>query len=260
LSGGCEVNAKKAIDASLNERCQESLDLGEEGPDQEVEGELEEKIIKTILYDDWEQVLILMTQDMDPWDIDIVKLSEKFTKYIKVIHSRNLRVPARIILASSIIYRMKCEVLPIWESEEKDEENNEDLDKEEFIEAGPEIKIPPLYLPVKREVKRKITLDELVEALNKAMKVRKKRIMRQIVVLEMNQKNFTEHMEKFYEKILEILESEGLIFFSEFEKNKRKEEIIRDFASLLQLMKDKKIVCEQKELFDEILIKKVEAS
>jgi len=256
------VDAKNSIETPLNEREQnESLGLGEEGPDQEVEGELEEKIIKTILYDDWEQVLILMTQDMDPWDIDIVKLSEKFTKYIKAIHSRNLRVPARIILASSIIYRMKCEVLPIWESEESDEEREDgDLREEEFIETGSEIKIPPLYLPVRREVKRKITLDELVEALNKAMKVRKKKIMSQIVVLEMNQKNFMEHMEKFYEKILEILEKDGLIFFSKLEKNKRKEEIIRDFASILQLMKDKKIVCEQRELFDEILIRKVEAS
>ncbi len=236
-------------------------DLGEEGPDQKpkVNEELEEKIIKMILYDDWEQVLILLTQDMDPWDIDIVKLSEKFTKYIKAIHSRNLRVPARIILASSIIYRMKCDVLPIG-VEDKNEEKEEVEETEEFIEVERDIKIPPLYLPVKRDVKRKITLDELVEALNKAMKVRKKRIMRKIVVLEMNQKNFTEHMEKFYEEILKILENENLILFSQFEKNKRKEEIIRDFASLLQLMKDGKIKCEQKDLFDEIFITKAEAS
>ncbi len=216
----------------------------------------EEEIIKTILYDDWEQVLILLAQDMDPWDIDIVKLSNRFTSYIRKVREMNLRVPARVILAASIIYRMKCEALFIGDMEGTNtvegEEGRDETSAENVIS---QLYIPPIRLPLRREVKRKITLEELVEALNKAMKVRKRRELREIISIELNQKDLTEHMEQLYHRILSFLEKEGLVFFSVLTQTKSKEEIIRDFASLLHLVSEERIICEQEELFGEILIK-----
>ncbi len=216
----------------------------------------EEEIIRTILYDDWEQVLILLAQDMDPWDIDIVKLSNRFTAYIKKMRAMNLRVPARVVLAASIIYRMKCDQLILDKIEETnsvgDFNLNDDEVKDEFTR---DIYIPPIKLPLKREVKRRITLEELVEALNKAMKVKRRRELREIITLELNQKDLTQHIERLYERILKFLRSEGFVFFSTLVGTKPKEAVIRDFTSLLHLMNDERIVCEQKELFGEILIR-----
>ena len=216
----------------------------------------EEEIIRTILYDDWEQVLILLAQDMDPWDIDIVKLSNRFTAYIKKIREMNLRVPARIILAASIIYRMKCDALFLQEMEDSAADMQAELlDSESDAEMMEQIYIPPIRLPLRRQVKRRITLEELVEALNKAMRVKKRRELREMITLELNQKDLTEHIEKLYQKILEFLEKEGLVFFSELVGSKPKEAVIRDFTSLLHLMNEERVICEQEELFGEILIR-----
>ena len=220
----------------------------------------EEELIRAILYDDWEQVLIMLVQDMDPWDIDIVKLSDRFTTILQKMRDENLRIPARIILAASIIYRMKCEALMGVEAEGKADEQTQQeqqgTEEQAQLGGGQQVVIPPLRLPIRREFKRRITLEELVEALNKAMKVKKRRELRHFMVnLELNQKDFSEHIEKIYERILQLLYPSGVVFFSELVKSKTKEEIIRDFASLLHLIRDEKIVCEQPVLFGEILIK-----
>ncbi len=221
------------------------------------EKDYEDELINAVLYDDWEQVLIMLVQDMDPWDIDIVKLSDRFTVLLRKIREENLRIPARIILAASIIYRMKCEALMGCEEEKThtSQEEQKEVEQEQEGNVMQPVMLPPIRLPIRREVKRRITLEELVEALNKAMKVKKRRELRRIITLELNQRDFMEQIEKLYEKILQMLFPAGVVFFSELVKDKPKEEIIRHFTYLLHLMRDEKVVCEQPVMFGEILIK-----
>ncbi|MBU4246650.1 MAG: segregation/condensation protein A, partial [Nanoarchaeota archaeon] len=70
-----------------------------------------EKILTYISTDDWENVLFSLTRDMNPWDVDLIKLSERFTSFIQTLQKRDLRAPSRIILAAAIIYRLKSETL-----------------------------------------------------------------------------------------------------------------------------------------------------
>ena len=47
--------------------------------------------------------------EMDPWDIDIAKATEKFLQYIDSLERRDLRIPARTLLYASILLRMKSD-------------------------------------------------------------------------------------------------------------------------------------------------------
>ena len=47
--------------------------------------------------------------EIDPWDIDIAKATEKFLQYIDSLEKRDLRIPARTLLYASILLRMKSD-------------------------------------------------------------------------------------------------------------------------------------------------------
>ncbi|MEO2151724.1 MAG: 50S ribosomal protein L7/L12, partial [Thermococcus sp.] len=66
---------------------------------------------------------------VDPWNIDIVDLTEKYIQRLREMKELDLRVSARAILAASILVRMKSEAL-LYEEEESEEEEKEE--KTEF--------------------------------------------------------------------------------------------------------------------------------
>ena len=49
--------------------------------------------------------------DIDPWDIDIARTTEKFLLYIDSLEKRDLRIPARTLLYASILLRMKSDTM-----------------------------------------------------------------------------------------------------------------------------------------------------
>jgi chromatin segregation and condensation protein Rec8/ScpA/Scc1 (kleisin family) len=67
----------------------------------------------------WEDVImkVVAEEQMDPWSIDIVKLSEVFLVYLEKMEYLDMRIPGRFILISAILLRMKSDVLA--EKEEK---------------------------------------------------------------------------------------------------------------------------------------------
>jgi len=97
--------------------------------------------------------------DVDPWDIDLVKLCHL---YIKEIRKRELRISGNALLTAAVLLKMKSEIFD--EKEEKEE-------IEIKIEA-PDIEIIPIY----RKVERKVTVFELLSALQDAFELEKSRI------------------------------------------------------------------------------------
>ena len=57
---------------------------------------------KTILLD------LVESEKMDPWDIDVIVLAEKYIKKINDLETNNLRVPANAILACAILVKTKA--------------------------------------------------------------------------------------------------------------------------------------------------------
>ena len=73
---------------------------------------------------DFESVLkeIIVEEGLDPWNIDIVKLADSMLKYLSELEDVNFRIPARFILVSAVLLRLKSESLVEKEVEVRDPE------------------------------------------------------------------------------------------------------------------------------------------
>jgi len=130
----------------------------------------EDKMIRTIILgSDWQEVLasIVIEEGMDPKEIDIIKLAGQFTLYLQRLQKFDFRVPARFILISAILLWMKCEAL--FEEEEEIRKEKEQLPPIDITN------IPQLSAPIERRPTRKVTLDELITALNKAFEFKERK-------------------------------------------------------------------------------------
>ncbi len=110
--------------------------------------------------------------EIDPWDIDIAKTTEKFLKYIDSLEKRDLRIPARTLLYASVLLRMKSDSM----EEQKVEEPEPEMEEPEAVEVEEMGTLP--RPPVRRHTKRPVTLDELISELKKAEMVGRRKAMR----------------------------------------------------------------------------------
>jgi segregation and condensation protein A len=214
-------------------------------------------LVSLIDVPEWKTILLdlVSSERMDPWNIDIIFLSEKYLQKINSMEKMDLRVPANAILASAILLRAKARLLKIPSIEEETEKNGVDKIIEEFI---PELK----DMRTLRE--GKISLDELVDAIEGIVEQTKRK---QIKLREMpelkfhvpiSDENITEKMEKVYARIKELVDSEGLVLFSTLTEDSD-EHLIETFIPLLFLNNENKINLWQEEWFGEIFISLREA-
>ena len=65
----------------------------------------------------WKQVLIelVMTERLDPWNIDIVVVADSFFNYVKKMEKFDFHIPANIILASAILLKYKSNAIRFYE-------------------------------------------------------------------------------------------------------------------------------------------------
>lgn len=216
-----------------------------------------ENIVSLISVGDWGEVLKALTGDMDPWNIDLSVLNGRLTEHIEHMRKLDLRIPAKILLAAAIIYKLKSETIGGTDEGEVPEEEifSDDFSLEDAPVAVGSIVIPPIQLPLHRTPRRKITLDELVDALDKAMKIRTRREAREFFQMDLSGVDLTKSIEELYEKICAFLANGAKITFSTLlGDGTTKEKKIRAFNSMLHLASEGRIVCNQPELFGEIEI------
>jgi segregation and condensation protein A len=214
----------------------------------------ESNIIKTITNGaDFDDVLttIVVEQNLDPMNIDIVKLSDAFMGSLHAMKSFDFRIPARFILVASILLTIKCETIL-----EKEEQRLSKLEEDEIKTL--EINIPLLSAPIEREPTRKVTLSELISALNNSLEIKKKKEI--IERIETPEKPIiyikqAEDIDKRIEKIYVKIRSKGLMKFSDLVPAWRRKDIMHTFLPLLFLANQGRVTCEQPEMFKEIYIK-----
>lgn len=123
------------------------------------------------------QLLELVTgEKIDPWDVDIVLLTQKYLEKINGMVKLDFRIPGKAVITAAVLLRLKSETLM--------EKKLQDIGA---LRAGangglPRNLIVPELVPIRRVVERKITLVELVEALRGAFEVEKKKIHRKQVL------------------------------------------------------------------------------
>lgn len=239
-----------------------------------------EKISPTQVYDiitsrkpDWQTIIYEMvhTEQLDPWDIDLVILTKKYFEKIEELKEIDFYISSKVLLAASLLLRIKSEFLLNKYIKDIDEilfgrkkENQKIIEKIEIDESEIPILIPKT--PMSRL--RKVTLPELMMALNKAMNTESRRIKREVAIkrakklshvdiLQFKRIDLKDRIKRFYEKILSIIKGtekpKEKLTYSELTKNER-EEKIATFLPLLHLSNTKKIWIEQNNHLEEIWI------
>ena len=217
----------------------------------------------------WQEIIydLINTEQLDPWNIDIIILSDKYLEKIREIEEADFLVSSKVLLAASLLLRIKSEILLsryIKSIDEilfgKKESIKPKLERIELDDEIPEL-IPRSPLPRFK----KVTLKELMESLNKAIITENRRIKKEIISKNtLRESSFSLPKRKFSikNKINEIYrnltdrfkeKNEEKIPYSDFVNNNREEKIV-SFLPLLYLEDQKKIWLEQKVPFDEIHI------
>ena len=216
----------------------------------------------------WQEIIydLINTEQLDPWNIDIMILSDKYLEKIAEIEEADFFVSSKVLLAASLLLRIKSEILLnryIKSIDDilfgKKESIKTQIERIELNEDIPEL-IPRSPMPRFR----KVSLKELMESLNKAIITENRRIKKEIVIKNtLRESSFSLPKRKFSikDKIKEIYHNltswfkekdKDAITFNEFAKNK--EEKIISFLPLLYLEDQKKIWLDQKNPFEDINI------
>ena len=209
-------------------------------------------IVSFVVQPTWKELLIelVSTEQMDPWDIDVGIVAQKYLELIKGMQAMDLRVPANVILAAALLLRFKSENLTV--------EDEPDADTFEQIALRDEV-LPELVFRVNRPRRRRMTLDELMKSLEDVIrKGRKTPPPRQFLpalLIEVPELDMDQKMQKVYDKVVSLKDSEGIVLFSNLLEERSGEQIARHLLPVLHLVQEHKIHAWQDRFFGEIFIK-----
>ena len=204
------------------------------------------KILELIINgSDFQTVLkeIIIEEGLDPWNIDIVKLSDSLLKYLSQLREFNFRIPARFILVSSILLRLKSESLLKERKEEESKGETIDINDIEILEP-----------PIDRIPQRNITFEELTYALQKIIereKVEEKIRLNKQRKIEKLQKVVEIDIEDYIEKVFKELIKISKTNFFNLIRDKDLLDIARYFVALLHLANQQRIKIYQENLFED---------
>ena len=221
---------------------------------------------QTILYE------LIKTEEINPWDIDVSLLSQKYLETVRKLQDTNFFISGKVILASAILLKIKSEKLlyeniaafnsRMFSSDELEE--IEDFNDEKIQILKQDYGHPKLTIRTPLARKRKVTLQDLVSALEKALEIDKRRTLRRLEYeripenLKIPEKkiDISKIIKEVYDKIKNFFHSKEStqMTFSELVSSNNRDDKILTFVPLLHLANQSKITVDQNEHFGEIFI------
>jgi len=234
---------------------------------------MQEKLFNMLFEDDevtWQTMIyeLVRSEEMDPWDIDLKTLSTRFTDMVKNLKKFDFRISGKIILAAAVLLRLKSTKLLeqdinhlnqlIALSEEPEDDFFEEMDSTDYSGIDDDkFKLIP-RTPQPR--KRKVSVFDLVEALEKALEVKSRRVRfsddePQISIPEKS-KDITLIIKEIYDQIKTYFVQEKIqkLKFSELVSSDSRDEKVYAFMPLLYLDNQRKINLLQEQHLSEIEI------
>ncbi|MFH1751201.1 MAG: segregation/condensation protein A [Candidatus Micrarchaeota archaeon] len=206
----------------------------------------------------WREVLLeaISTQQMNPWEIDLVQVADAYLRKVREMHSMDLRIPANVILASALLLNYKAQALQLEEPEPQ---------PEPFVRPFENESIPELVFNPNLPRSRTITLIELIEAVEEVMHYERREIIpRQKadpLQIDMPKESINELMGSVHARATKLRDKENMVLFSELVKsfNGHGEEkaslYARHLPPVLHLIQEEKLFAWQDRLFGEIFLK-----
>ncbi|MFH1642126.1 MAG: ScpA family protein [Nanoarchaeota archaeon] len=215
---------------------------------------------QTIIYE------LINNGEIDPWDVNISSLTQKYIDMIKKLQGQDLRVSGKVLLAAALLLRIKSSRLMGRDLEnldrlfsQNDEEDDTLLFEEDSIVRGPEEKynlIPRTPQPRKR----KVSIYDLVGALEKALEVKKRRVIASIpptsIEIPKKKVDVGDLIKEVYGKIKNYFYqgTKERLTFSKLITENTKEAKIHTFIPLLYLSNQRKVDLAQYQHFGDIEI------
>jgi len=234
---------------------------------------------------DWQAIIydLIHSEQLDPWDIDIIVLTSKYFKRLHEIEDKlgedseepDFYVSSKVLLAASLLLRIKSEFLLNKSIKSIDEilfgrKEEERKIVERIIVEEDELPILIPKTPLPRA--RRITLPELMSALNKAINTESRRIEREVSIKrakkisEINLPEFRridlkDRIRQFYARVSTSIKKKAVKPDKEFNKisyvdliGKGREEKVACFLPLLHLSNNQKLWLEQENHLEEIWV------
>jgi segregation and condensation protein A len=222
----------------------------------------------------WKQIIfgLIDSEQMDPWDIDISRIAQKFLVMLKKLKQMDFRISGKIVLASAILLKMKSTKLMEEEIAALDHlihSAEEPVDLGLFGELPVEGALlidqngkgnrPGLVVRTPQPRKRKVSVYDLVEALEKALETDARRV-REPPKLIKEAKAPQDHVDmsaiirEVYDKVNHHYKQRNaaLLTFEDLIPSQEREDKVLTFIPLLHLDFQRKLDLEQRSHFGAI--------
>jgi len=215
----------------------------------------------------WKDIIygLVKSEEMDPWDIDVSVLTKKYIQALKDLQEMNFFLGGKVLLASAILVRIKSHKFIEQDISDFDNylfhQEEEDLYEDDTEFVRPTMDVPPLAIKTPQPRKRKVSVTDLISALEKALTTNKKKIMRMNSMLRFHRPTIPVRKVDIDQLIIDMLEElnkhfqkKDFVIFHELVKGEEKMDKILTLLPLLHLENEKKIHLVQEKSFSDIKI------
>lgn len=217
----------------------------------------------------WQEIIydLIKTEQLDPWDINLGILADKYLEKINSFGEDNFFVSSKVLLACALLLRLKAELLVNRYIQDlndilygRKEEKRYELQRIELEDGELPILVPKTPMPRQR----KISLEELMSALNNAIETENRRIRKEIkqrqaeksalvVLPKINRINLKDRIKEIYLQICTTINrTKTKMTFSELAPTR--EEKLSAFLPLLHLSNQDKLYLDQPTHFEEVYL------
>ena len=242
----------------------------------EVQQNLESEVFDIVFNGDeltWKDILLdlVRREDMDPWNLDVSLISHKFLEMLNKLREMDFILSGKVVLAASLLLKMKSDRLMDEDIAAFDNLLSQEPENFEMFDMLPtnmneeqKGETPKIIPKIPQPRKRKVSVQDLVKALEKALETKNRRRMNEIpefkVQIPKKGRDISLVIGDIYKQIIDICKPGKLITFTELLPSEDKEDKVFTFIPLLHLDNARKINMIQEQHFGEININLLDSS
>ena len=217
----------------------------------------------------WKSVILelVRSEQLDPWDVDVGLLTKKYLEKLDEFKSLGLNLSGKVVLAAALLLKIKSNKLTgedfnefdsIISASQSDEDSYDDLEME--LERGEKKGVDEKFdlIPHTPQPRtRKVSVYDLVKALEKALEVKKRRVLGNmpgpVVKMPENKFDIGSAIKSVFSRISDFF-ALGVkkVTFKKLVNSEKREDKVYTFIPLLHLANEGKIDLEQDSAFGEI--------
>lgn len=218
----------------------------------------------------WQTVLkeLVKSEEMDPWDVDVSIIAKRYIDTIKTLKEHDLKISGKMLLAAAILLKIKSNRLVGEDIEYLDrlisqqDEEEDLLDFEEEVSPRAREDIPTDLIPKTPQMrKRKVSIHDLMQALEKALEVKRRRVLQSAppthVLIPSRKKDISAIIKDVYGSVKNFFwdtPKNTLMFSQLLPENADKEGKIATFMPLLHLATAHRVDLHQEQHFGDFVV------